>query len=217
MLTIHGQRTKFCDRIPRRQFIQLGTLGAFGLTLPDLLRAEATNSHKSKRSVILIWQHGGPSQLDTFDMKPNQVEEVRGPYQSIGTNLPGLQICELMPYHAKIMDKCSIIRSFTHGNGDHWAAAHWMLTGYLGANGSDRAARDPSMGAIASYLLGPRKTGVPSSININDGGFGFHGGLSRCGPQSFVSGTSATAMKLDFCPRVATRVFNWWTACPKID
>ncbi|MCA9199289.1 MAG: DUF1501 domain-containing protein [Planctomycetales bacterium] len=175
MLTIHGQRTKFCDRIPRRQFIQLGALGAFGLTLPDLLRAEATNPHKSKRSVILIWQHGGPSQLDTFDMKPNQVEEVRGPYQSIGTNLPGLQICELMPYHAKIMDKCSIIRSFTHGNGDHWAAAHWMLTGYLGANGSDRAARDPSMGAVASYLLGPRKTGVPSTININDGGFGFHG------------------------------------------
>jgi len=108
-------------------------------------------------------------------MKPNVVEEVRGPYRPISTTLPGLQICELMPYHAKIMDKCTVIRSFTHGNGDHWAAAHWMLTGYLGATGGDRVPRNPSMGAIASHLLGPRRSGVPATVNINDGGFGFHG------------------------------------------
>ena len=175
MLTIHGSSSKCCDGLSRRRFMQIGSL--FGLTLADVLKAESqpTYPKKSKRSVILIWQHGGPSQLDTFDMKPDVVEEVRGPYKSIGSTLPGLPVCELMPYHAKIMDKCTVIRSFTHGNGDHWAAAHWMLTGYLGATGSDRPARNPSMGSICSKLLGPRRTGVPSSVNFNDGGFGYHG------------------------------------------
>ena len=175
MLTLRGTSRRLCDGVSRRRFIQIGALSYFGLTLPDLLRAESRSPRKSKRSVILIWQHGGPSQLDTFDMKPNTPAEVRGPYKSISTTLPGLQICELMPYHAQVMDKCTVIRSFTHGNGDHWAAAHWMLTGYLGATGGDRAPRNPSMGAIMSHLLGPRQAGVPATVNINDGGFGFHG------------------------------------------
>lgn len=175
MLTLRGLSHRMCDGLHRRRFIQIGALSYFGLSLPNLLRAEARQQRRSPRSVILIWQHGGPSQLDTFDMKPNVAEEVRGPYKSISTTLPGLKICELMPYHAQIMDKCTVIRSFTHGNGDHWAAAHWLLTGYLGANGSDRVPRNPSMGAIMSHLLGPRRTGVPATVNINDGGFGFHG------------------------------------------
>lgn len=177
MLSIRGKSERFCNGMNRRRFMQIGSL--FGLSLADILRAESAASHRpsrSKTSVILIWQHGGPSQLDTFDMKPDVVEEVRGPYKSIGSTLSGLPVCELMPYHAKIMDKCTVIRSFTHGNGDHWAAAHWMLTGYLGATGSDRAARDPSMSAISSHLLGPVRAGIPATININDGGFGFHGG-----------------------------------------
>lgn len=175
MLTLRGKSQRLCDGVSRRKFIQVGALSYFGLTLADLLRAEQRTKRRSQRSVILIWQHGGPSQLDTFDMKPNNPEEVRGPYQSIPSTLDGLPICELMPYHAKIMDKCTVIRSFTHGNGDHWAAAHWMLTGYLGATGSDRIPRNPSMGSIMSYLLGPREMGVPAIVNVNDGGFGFHG------------------------------------------
>ncbi|HRX82939.1 MAG TPA: DUF1501 domain-containing protein, partial [Pirellulaceae bacterium] len=171
--------SRLCDGVSRRRFMHVGALGLGGFGLTDLMRLEASGasrSHSSKRSVVLIWQHGGPSQLDTFDMKPDQPAEVRGPYESIETSLPGLRICELMPHHAEVMDKCSIIRSFTHGNGDHWAAAHWLLTGYEGANGSDRIPRNPSMQAIASHLLGPKQPGVPSGININDGGFGFHGG-----------------------------------------
>jgi len=158
--------------------MQIGGLGLGGITLADALKNDASASvyeKTSKRSVILIWQHGGPSQLDTFDMKPDQPSEVRGPWTSIETSLPGLRISELLPHHAKVMDKCSVIRSFTHGNGDHWAAAHWLLTGYLGANGSDRVPRRPSMQSVSSFLLGPRRIGVPSGININDGGFGFHG------------------------------------------
>lgn len=182
MLRIESnQRGKFCDGVSRRKFIEIGALSAFGLTLADLLKVESkarSNGDypkQSDRSVILIWQHGGPSQLDTFDMKMDQPVEIRGPYLPIKTNVNGIVVSELMKYHAKVMDKCNIIRSFTHGNGDHWAAAHWLLTGYMGATGADRVPRNPSMCSISSKLLGPVRSGVPTSININDGGFGFHG------------------------------------------
>ena len=179
-----GLTGPFCDGLRRRQFLEVGTLGVFGLTLQSLLRRETHAAdaagreirHSSNRSIILIWQHGGPSQLDTFDMKPLAPTEVRGPYRSIASSLPGLDVSELCPEQAKVMDKCTVIRSFTHGNGDHWAAAHWMLTGRLGANGSNRAARQPSMGAVASHFLGARKPGALTSVNMNDGGFGYHGG-----------------------------------------
>ena len=180
MLRVTGRnsdRGGFCDGINRRRFLEVGSLGVFGLTLSDLLRAESRGSqHKSDKSVILIWQHGGPSQLDTFDMKPLAPSNIRGPYSSIASSLPGLRVGELLPYQAKIMDKVSVIRSFSHGNGDHWAAAHWMLTAFVGANGSDRRPRNPSMGACVSKLLGPRDPGVPATVNFNDGGCGFHGG-----------------------------------------
>jgi hypothetical protein len=183
MLNIISQNSSghdLCDGIPRRRMLQIGALGAFGLSLSDLVRAEQSDSlhsaARSKKSVILIWMHGGPSQLDTFDMKPDAPREYRGPFKPTASNLPGLDVCELLPEHAKVMDKCTIIRSFSHGNGDHWAAAHWMLTGRLGANGSDRKARYPSMGAVASHLLGPTQPGSLASVNMNDGGFGFHGG-----------------------------------------
>ncbi len=180
----HGQTRPFCDGVSRRRFLEIGSLGAFGLSLSSLLRSEAVAAdasgrgiqHSSKRSVILIWQHGGPSQLDTFDMKPLAPSEIRGPYRSIASSLPGLDVSELCPEQAKVMDKCTVIRSFTHGNGDHWAAAHWMLTGRTGANGSDRVPRQPSMSAVASHLIGPKRAGVLTSVNMNDGGFGFHGG-----------------------------------------
>ena len=120
--------------------------------------------------------HGGPSQLDMYDMKPLAPKEYRGPFSPVRSNLPGLDVCELLPEHAKVMDKCTVIRSFSHGNGDHWAAAHWMLTGRLGSTGSDRKPRQPSMGAVASHLLGPTQRGSLASVNMNDGGFGFHGG-----------------------------------------
>ncbi len=175
-------RISLCDQLSRRRFIEVGGIGALGLTLSHLLKnetvqaAETTIRKSSPRSVIMIWQHGGPSQLDTFDMKPLAPTEYRGPYSPISSSLPGLDVSNLMPEHAKIMDKCTVIRSFSHGNGDHWAAAHWMLTGRLGATGSDRMPRQPAMGAIASHMLGPVRSGVPATINFNDGGFGYHGG-----------------------------------------
>lgn len=123
----------FCDRQSRRRMLQLGSLSVFGLSLPQLLKAEqsalAHPSARSKKSVILVWMHGGPSQLDMYDMKPQAPAEYRGPFRPVASSLPGLDVCELLPEHAKVMHHCSVIRSFSHGNGDHWAAAHWMLTG----------------------------------------------------------------------------------------
>lgn len=178
MLTIHGASDRsLCDGIRRRRFLQIGGMSAFGLSLPDLLRAEQqAPTAGSNRSVILIWMHGGPSQLDTLDMKPLAPAEIRGPWKPIPSALPGLEVCELLPEHARVTQHCSVIRSFSHGNGDHWAAAHWMLTGRLGATGADRKPRQPSMGAVASHLLGPTQPGSLANVNMNDGGFGYHGG-----------------------------------------
>lgn len=185
MLTIQSPaKETCCDGFSRRRFLEIGSISLLGLGLSNrfsgqLQAADAagrTTQHQSPRSVILIWQHGGPSQLDTFDMKPEAPLEYRGPYRSISSSLPGLDVCELCPEQAKVMDKCTIIRSFSHGNGDHWAAAHWMLTGRTGATGSDRPPRQPSMSAVSSHLLGPRKPGALHSVNMNDGGFGYHGG-----------------------------------------
>jgi hypothetical protein len=170
---------RFCDGLSRRRFIEIGGLGAFGLSLSSLFRTAqgaSASARTSPKSVILVWQHGGPSQLDTFDMKPHAPAEVRGPWKPIPSTLPGLDVCELCPEQAKVMHHCTVIRSFSHGNGDHWAAAHWMLTGRLGANGSDRDPRQPSMGAVASHLLGACAAGSLASVNMNDGGFGFQGG-----------------------------------------
>lgn len=176
MLVLTGDSSRLCDGVSRRSFLAVGGLGVPGLLLSDLLRAEnASGISRRRRSVILVWQHGGPSQLDTFDMKPDAPSEVRGPYESIPTNVSGIRICEKLPYHAKVMDKMTIIRSLTHHTGDHFAATHWLLTGYFGSTGRDRIPRNPSMGSVAAKLLGPRERGVPAYVNINDGGFGFHG------------------------------------------
>ncbi len=84
-------------------------------------------------SVILVWLDGGPPQHETYDPKPDAPVEFRGPLNSIETCVPGIRISELFPQHAKMMDRMSIIRSMHHHTGDHFAAAHWMLTGVLRA------------------------------------------------------------------------------------
>ncbi len=100
-----SDRQHFCDRLSRRRMLQIGSIGTFGLTLPNLLKAEQNGlthpAARSKKSVILVWMHGGPSQLDTFDMKPGAPREYRGPFSPIASSLPGLEVCELLPEHAR--------------------------------------------------------------------------------------------------------------------
>src|SRR5689334_25126177 len=124
-------RQRLCDGTTRRDFVQAGFLGTCGLSLVDVLRLGAAQAAQSgtspgnnPKSVILIWLHGGQTQLETYDMKPSAPAEVRGPYKPINTNLDGLQVCELLPRLAKVMDKVTIHRGFHHTNNDHCAAAH---------------------------------------------------------------------------------------------
>lgn len=175
-----GPRQRLCNGATRRDCLKVGVVGGLGLTLADVHRLEAAQARAGGprpggKSVILIWLHGGQTQLDTYDMKPHAPQEVRGPYKPIPTSLSGLQICELLPRMAKVMDKVTIHRAFSHPNNDHYAAAHWVLTGYLGATGGDQRPRFPSMGSIAARALGPRKPDVPPYVIMNDGGFGYHG------------------------------------------
>src|SRR4051812_7435771 len=104
MLTIVGQKKRFCDGIRRRDFLCAGTLGMAGLSLSDLLRlrAQAAPAASVPRAVIMVCLPGGPSHIDMYDMKPEAPEEYRGQFRPIRTNVPGLDLCEHMPLQAKI-------------------------------------------------------------------------------------------------------------------
>ncbi len=116
----------------RRDFLRIGSLPLLGLSLPQFLQARASQSSASKDvNCILLWMGGGPSNIDTFDMKPDAPMEIRGEFKPIATNLTGVSICEHLPLMAKRMDKICLLRSVSHSeSGDHVAAVHYMLTGY---------------------------------------------------------------------------------------
>src|SRR5205823_4618467 len=117
MLTFTGRGSAFtCDGIRRRDFLQVGTLGALGLSLAQFhrLKADEPGKKDDNRSCILIFNLGAPSQLDLFDMKPNAPSEIRGPFSPIRTNVPGIQISEILPRHAALADKFSLVRSVYH-------------------------------------------------------------------------------------------------------
>src|SRR5438876_649588 len=114
------QQQEFCDGVSRRNFLKIGAMGAAGLTLPQLFQAEAAAGIKnSTKSVILVYLVGGPPHQDMFDLKPEAPPEVAGPMRPIGTNVPGIEICELLPMMARMMDKFTVIRSLSDAQADH--------------------------------------------------------------------------------------------------
>ncbi len=123
MLTILGQNTNrgFCDRLSRRSFLQIGSLAMGGLAMSDVLRAEAAGSPRRNKSVIMIFLPGGPPHQDMYDLKPDAPSEVRGEFQPIKTNVPGIEICELLPRMAGMMDKLVPIRTMVGATGDHYS------------------------------------------------------------------------------------------------
>ncbi len=152
----------------RRGFLRIGAIGAAGLSLPALLQARDRQTSDKKRdtAVILYWLAGGPSHIDTYDMKPAMPAEIRGPFQSIPTKVSGLQVCELLPRHAPIADKFSIIRSLHHKHGVHDDAAHWVQTGYPQLSARELGQRFPCQGSVVSHLLGPNRAGMPAYVCI---------------------------------------------------
>src|SRR5271157_4807232 len=169
MLSIHGEKYTTCSGMNRRSFLKAGFLALGGLTLADVLRLRAAQAAAGKptrdTSVILIWKGGGPSHIDTWDLKPNAPAEYRGDFRPIRTNVPGIEISEHLPRSAQVMDKFSIVRSVTHPDAGHESASHYLLTGYKPTN--DIPAQEmPSYGSIVAKERGPRAAGVPAYVAV---------------------------------------------------
>ncbi len=163
--------------VGRRRLLQIGSLGALGLTLPRLLAAQegrvaasGGKAHGTVRSCILVFYYGGPSHIDTFDMKPDAPAEIRGQFGSIPTSVPGLRVCEHMPYTAKVMHHLAIVRSMHHPMTNHNAAAFTALCGRnplkgdLELLGNDRN-DPPCIGSILSESL-PERSGLPTFVAL---------------------------------------------------
>ncbi|MBI1374051.1 MAG: DUF1501 domain-containing protein [Phycisphaera sp.] len=159
------------ERLTRRRFIQVGAMSAVGLTLPQLLRAEAAGATKRHKSCILIFCNGGPSQLDTFDMKPEAPSDIRGEFRPIPTTVPGMQICEHLPRLARRAHDFALIRTVSHTDALHPSATYWALTGHrppastlnlkpapshMPALGSALSRFMPSRRDLPSYVLAPQ-------------------------------------------------------------
>ena len=165
--------------IHRRGFLEAGTLAMGGLALGDLLRlrAEASDAGQTPTdtSVILIWLQGGPSHLETYDLKPEAPIDYRGECRPIETNVPGISVCEHLPEHAKVADKFNLIRSISHGFANHAGGAGRFLSGYNPLHPLDPLAQFPCLGPVVSKMLeGRRDPAMPryvgSAKNVYGGG-----------------------------------------------
>lgn len=141
----------------RRRFLHTGSLLSFGLGLSLMMRLRATAASEAKTrreetAVILVWLTGGLSHMDTYDLKPEAPLEYRGDFAPIRTNIPGIDVGELLPLHAKIADKFSLIRSVSHDNGDHDGAHKRILTGRIPKSPKGFVNDAPSVGCIVNKV-----------------------------------------------------------------
>ncbi|MGI8966273.1 MAG: DUF1501 domain-containing protein [Limisphaerales bacterium] len=152
-----------CDGITRRDFLQVGTLSAIGLSLSKLAALNslgAVAKGNDEKSCIMIFNLGAPGQLDTFDMKPDAPSEIRGPFKPIRTNNPDIQISEILPLHAKLADKFSLVRSCYHTAAAVHDTGHQMMqTGRLFTGGVNT----PHAGCALEFLKG-RRTELPAHV-----------------------------------------------------
>ena len=169
----------------RRQWLQLGIGGLVGGSFTELLRlrdlhaAELPNGKKPS-SCILIWMDGGPTHLETFDLKPEAPSEIRGEFQPIETNVSGIRICEYMPKLAQIADKYAIVRSVCHNQGNHGAGNHYMMTGApprIPVGCGAFVSFHPSMGSVAAKER-PAPHGLPGYFSMPS--------MSRSGGPNFL-------------------------------
>src|SRR5438132_10918014 len=163
MLTIYGRKSRFCDGISRRNFLKIGALGLGGLTLPQLLQAEANSGiRRSHKAVIMIYLPGGPPHQDMYDLKTDAPSEIRGEFRPIDTNVSGIQICELLPNLAKMADKYALIRTISDAVDDH--SDFVCLTGRSKRN--TVTGGWPEFGSIVSKVLGPTSPVIPAFVGL---------------------------------------------------
>jgi hypothetical protein len=188
----------------RRALVQVGALGAFGVRLADILSGRSIAVEPSPvKSVVLLWLWGGPSHLDTFDMKPNAPIEYRGPFEPIATRVPGLNFCELLPGLASVADKMAVIRSMHHSSNDHGVAGTIALTGSeagavaLGGAVSTGVMR-PSIGSIIGRLSPRPSDQLPGYVIL---GSQLHQGLKKVvGEGGGLLGSAYDPFRLDYDP-----------------
>jgi hypothetical protein len=166
MLHVGNVKVPVCHGVTRRSFLQAGSAGLAGMTLPGLLQlqaAGAVDENQAKiRNCITLFLVGSPGQLDTWDMKPDAPAEVRGKFAPINTNVPGIQICEHFPLMARMMDKVALIRSLHHKTGaTHENGQRWMMTGHE----FNADSMKPHSGSVISRVFG-RKSELPANIIV---------------------------------------------------
>ncbi len=154
-----------CEGFHRRDFLTAGAAGLLGLSLPEMLRAEAAGDTAGARrpatGVIQIWLSGGPATIDIWDLKPGAPEEIRGEFRPIDTAVPGVSITEHMPRLAQVMNHCALVRSLGHTISAHGPGTIYMATG----NRPSPALDYPPLGSLAARLLPPRQ-GVPPYVTF---------------------------------------------------
>src|SRR6266481_4627778 len=172
MLNIPGPHARD-GGMSRRSWLRIGGLALGGLALPDILRAEAQSGESNPaKGIIMVLLPGGPTHLDTFDLKPDAPVEIRGEFRPIATNVPGIDICEHLPRLARIADKLTIIRSLVGFRDDH--NTHWCSTGWESHPPMDSSpivpgfppGDWPSLGSVLSSKLGARVPGVPPCVDL---------------------------------------------------
>jgi hypothetical protein len=191
MLSFSTPGPRLCDGLTRREWLRVGGLTAFGLSLPALLDArQATASAKGPgtgkaKSCIVLFHLGGPPQHETWDPKPDAPREVRGEFKPTTTRVPGLRVCELMPRTARHLDKICVLRAVSTNDNAHSSSGYWMLTGVPhqptnSENAKTGAPNDwPCLAAVVQKLR-PARGGLPASIVVpehiwNNGGISWPG------------------------------------------
>jgi hypothetical protein len=156
--------------LTRRDFVRTGLTGMASVGLADLLRREscAANGSRGGRSMILLWLWGGPSHMETFDLKPEAPSEYRGEFRPIPTTVPGVEISEHLPLLSRLADKFALVRSLHHDSPGHVSSTHTMLTGYLGnpVEAPPFQPKYPDARAVISHVAGPRSPQLPMHVAL---------------------------------------------------
>lgn len=201
MLTFPGANvTNFCDGLSRRGFLKLGTLGLGGLTLAELLQLKARGAvspRAGSKAVIYVYLWGGPSHIDTYDMKPDAPVEFRGEFKPIKTNVPGFDICELLPLQAQIADKLALVRNLKFNPNFHDPVE--LFSGYRKPAESGAAAR-PDFGSVVSKLRGGSgRHDLPAYVSLDKkAGYEYRNGPAYLGlaHKAFVPGDKMESLTL---------------------
>ncbi len=158
----------FNSALSRRAMLRIGGAGMLGLSMRRWLEAETVTHHRPRaKSVIFLFQWGGPSQIDMFDMKPDAPDGIRSPYRAVSSSVPGMPVCEHLPRLAQRMDKVSIVRTMTHEMKNHASAGYYAITGHAPPS-DDQRLRDslslyPAYGSVVDRLA-PSESGIPKFV-----------------------------------------------------